>query len=821
MLAVLCSSPRPPLGVAIIGLTIAMLSWMLHLLPYIMFCGMITLSVWPSSHPPPPEVTYQPVYGLPNHVHVVYTRVGPKEAWSFNLDAELRILVFLLAIPVTSVVDNVLFYPARRFFLGTIECWFDMRYVHPAQMTGSWPDTWTPIFNALRSCEFVADFIDSVTGKSSGPSLAHTAETHRRGGSNSLAQSTEQRVPSRQRKRTSSPEPIVHSTLECTTNAPRTRKTFISRPRVSSQSPWKANGLGGISPVSKNLSRIVGTLFHHPPPRKPTIRRRTNLMAKAPSPRVAPHILDRLWSKNEHNVKPAYASMPYIGTAICNSVVPWHDGAQLLRSAWDHASNHLVAVAPELGQHITERSLPLSIDSRFFPGTCEALAIEQTQFEQQRYSRPPLTSPPLPELPVETLTQEFVSDWQGEQYFQPWSMQTPLHHRFPHRDQHITPPVYGQQELVPQPFRSDPSGLDSDLVTHVQARVQHGSRVSSAPERPGADQETRVSSSPAPLPPFSSLPVAPHKQFTFQLFNHAPIFQFSQDAPRLDHNPSSAPHARPATPPMARTTTAVFVPCSTSQGESSHSVPFDAPPEAMTVALPVLQQPFWGLGVTGTFTFEVSQMTPYFDFSHHVRPPSPIPHQPSASAEQASPATSETATPDAETSTTGAKMTVDSDDDDDDSGSDSDSSDSSDSDSDSDMDSDSDSDSSDDDSDSDSDSDSSEDEDDAMATESVCKNSTRASDAPSKAQDDVQRAPADKDSSAPTPTPTNDDETDSDSDGYFEHISTPAPPGAPNDDDDDSSDEDMSDHEEEYRQYWEMFYTPRHRRQPQVSVGSV
>jgi len=174
MLAVLCSAPRPPLGVALLGLTIVMLSWILHLLPYIMFCGMITLSVWPPSHPLPPDVMYYPVNGHTNQVHMVYTRVGSqpaKEARSFELNAGFRILVFLLAIPVTSVIENAFFRPARSIFLRTVECWFDMRYVHPAQMTGSWPDTWTPIFNALRSCEFVADFIDGATGRNPGEFL--------------------------------------------------------------------------------------------------------------------------------------------------------------------------------------------------------------------------------------------------------------------------------------------------------------------------------------------------------------------------------------------------------------------------------------------------------------------------------------------------------------------------------------------------------------------------------------------------------------------------------------------------------------------------
>ena len=166
MLAVLCSSPRPPLGVALLGFTIMIFSWLLHLLPYITFCGMIALSLWPPSHPLPPDVTYYPGDGRPNQVYMVYTNAVSQS--SFELNADLRILVFLLAIPVTTVVENAIFYPVRSFFLRTVECWFDMRYVHPAQFTGTWPDTWTPILNSLRSFEFVAEFIDGVTGRNSG-----------------------------------------------------------------------------------------------------------------------------------------------------------------------------------------------------------------------------------------------------------------------------------------------------------------------------------------------------------------------------------------------------------------------------------------------------------------------------------------------------------------------------------------------------------------------------------------------------------------------------------------------------------------------------
>ncbi|KAH9044192.1 hypothetical protein EDB84DRAFT_1470675, partial [Lactarius hengduanensis] len=464
MLAVLCSSPRPPFGVALLGFTIVILRWMLHLLPYIMFCGMITLSVWPPSHPLPPDVTYYPVNGHPNQVHM-----SSGSSFSCSLSRS------------HSLVENAFFRPARSIFLRTIECWFDMRYVHPAQISGSWPDTWTPIFNALRSCEFVADFIDGATSRNSGPSLPTR-------GSHSIAQPAEQRETSRQCKRASNPDPVVHSKPEGATDTHRPRKTFVSPPHVSPQSPWKANGLG-----------------------------------------------------HEDNIAPAWASMSSLGTVIRNSQTHWHDGTQLLHSTWDHVSNYVVTAVPELGEHIAEGSLPLSMGSRFLPGTCEALTIEQTQFEQQRcwgYVRSPLTSLPLPEPSVQTLPPNFVSDWQEKQYIQPRSMQTPVHHGFPYQDQHITtPPVYRRQELDHRFFHGFPSGLDSITL------VQHGPHVySDIPEWTMADQEPifeqRASLAPvmeSPLP-FSSLPIGSQEKFTFQSLDNLPLFEFSEDAPLLDHS---------------------------------------------------------------------------------------------------------------------------------------------------------------------------------------------------------------------------------------------------------------------------------------------
>ena len=81
-----------------------------------------------------------------------------------ELNACLRILFILFSVPATAILENMLFRPTRDLFLQTVEAWFEMRYVQPVLATGSWPDTWTPILSALRSFQFVADFIDGVAG---------------------------------------------------------------------------------------------------------------------------------------------------------------------------------------------------------------------------------------------------------------------------------------------------------------------------------------------------------------------------------------------------------------------------------------------------------------------------------------------------------------------------------------------------------------------------------------------------------------------------------------------------------------------------------
>jgi len=153
------------LGVALLGLLITAISSTLHLLPYLIFCSIIVLSIWVPSRPADPKVVYYPVDGYSQQVYAVYTSSATPPAdenGSFELNACLGILLFVLSIPVTSILENLLIRPIRDLFLQTVEYWFNIRYVQPLLATGSWPDTWIPLLNALRSFPFVADFIDGV-----------------------------------------------------------------------------------------------------------------------------------------------------------------------------------------------------------------------------------------------------------------------------------------------------------------------------------------------------------------------------------------------------------------------------------------------------------------------------------------------------------------------------------------------------------------------------------------------------------------------------------------------------------------------------------
>jgi len=97
ILAVLCFTPRPPLGVSLLGLFITAISSTLYLLPCIIFCNIIVLSIWVPSRPADIKVIYYPVDGYSQHVYADLTSDATPpadESGSFELNACLGVLFF-------------------------------------------------------------------------------------------------------------------------------------------------------------------------------------------------------------------------------------------------------------------------------------------------------------------------------------------------------------------------------------------------------------------------------------------------------------------------------------------------------------------------------------------------------------------------------------------------------------------------------------------------------------------------------------------------------------------------------------------------------
>ncbi|KAH9979124.1 hypothetical protein BGW80DRAFT_1455779 [Lactifluus volemus] len=384
MIAVLFSARHPPLGVALLGLLIAVLDGTLHLLPYIVFCSMIALSFWvPSSH--------------------------SIETEAFNMSADLRILIFLLALPVSSIGENILFRSARHLFLETVVCWFEMRYVQPAHATGIWPDTWSPIMNAFRSCEFVAGFLDGVMGEDSDLNSAHVKGVP---AEDNQASKSDSRLSRCEGLRTCPAEKKPSSSLRTAQNKGRrkrghkhnvrfepvgressldvrpSRKTFISCPRVSPLSPWATNDSGVLSPVTKNLSRVAGLLFHHRTPRKPIItRHHFNFKATAHPARTPTNLgfyfsyHSRLWARSEDQ-----DTRVSDNASFCDPVQPV--------------------------ECVSEGLQPTFKPSRYLPWTHEASAINVIPPDQQQ-CRQPSHMPQVPESTIRTTQLPFLSTSTG------------------------------------------------------------------------------------------------------------------------------------------------------------------------------------------------------------------------------------------------------------------------------------------------------------------------------------------------------------------------------------------------------------------------
>ncbi|KAI0297878.1 hypothetical protein B0F90DRAFT_850576 [Multifurca ochricompacta] len=329
----------------------------------------------------------------------------------------------------------------------------------------------------------------------------------------------------------------------------------------------------GSSPTPKNVSRVVAILFHHPPPRKPVIRRRINLKTSAPSTRASytdhePPCPSNPWTrdKDPHTlVSDGWPPVSSLKTAICNTVSFWTENGEQIRSACQHIASHLVVKTPE---YTSETILPLSIGNGYLLGTCEALAIEQAQLEQQRcweYARSPHVMQ-IPELPIQqTYPQCFASDWQVEQHvpLQPTQMPGPCHEVVPYQEQQRNtfyeqhhqlalsgpPPINTELSFYSPYPQSDFRAIDltqhhnTHMDFHVPERPMDGSSHAFPVQKQRAAHSALEST---PWPVLGSLLPAPQEQFAFRPFDYGPQFEFSEEAPGQTVSGFSSP----CTPPL-------------------------------------------------------------------------------------------------------------------------------------------------------------------------------------------------------------------------------------------------------------------------------
>ena len=372
------------------------------------------------------------------------------------------------------------------------------------------------------------------------------------------------------------------------------------------------------SPILKNLSRIVGILFHYPPPRKPVLRRRFNIKTRALSARTT--------NVNFYPLPHTTPSAPIFSptSATCGSMISTPD----------------VIKAPEQLESFSSGSAPPSIRVKYLSRTCEA--IGQTQLTQRpenaqvhnyvsQLLKPSILMRPRP----------FVSSWQEQQ---PIQAQYTLFPTFrtepPYQKQHI--PVYNPQAAVPAP--SNASELlfecietDFDMMDFQQQQVSDRMDLDCPQQptleglhKPLAQEQYTFSSLESTLPVFSSFRPPPH-QFAYGRFADAPQSQFPNDAPRLSSSDCSSLHAPPVlecvmAPPSASNVmgTSLPPPQPIASEQPASAVPYSPdwtryqPPATLASVsqhriVSLLQAP----KATETLTFNVLPDTaaPHFDFS--------------------------------------------------------------------------------------------------------------------------------------------------------------------------------------------------------------
>ncbi|KAH9963779.1 hypothetical protein BC827DRAFT_1266128 [Russula dissimulans] len=630
MLAVLCRASCPPLGVALLGLFITALSWTLRLLPYITLYGMIILSIWIPSHPAEPDVIYHPVHGHPNHIYMRSAfNVTPftDETKPFELNARTRALIFLLSVPVTSILEKMLFRPVRDFLLQTVQSWFYMRYVLPAQATGSWPDTWPPILNVLRSIQFVADFIDGVTGNDHSSGFPHgqkgrdtdiqppssDCDIGMCGGTALQTSPAVQKAPSSLRtvhfeerqkldsNHNRSPDSVIQSKVQESFDIPVFRKTFISPPRHSLSPPLESSvsKFRTSSAFSKNLSRVVGMLFHYSPYHKPAPRPRCSPETQAFSALSSGFICPRLSrSTPSTQISPLSTLSPNFMTA------------------------------PGRIAYISSISVPPSTRAEY-PGMCQV--VEQNQFSGCPEDVHLPYVPQLSTSSILTHTQPFVSISGEERHVQVQCMQSHAfraiayqEHRLPVDEPKLTVPTlpiaaerwFDRPAPALETMRSQSQQLsepmDLDCPQQLMPGPLHAPLVQ---ERRGSAQEL----SPPAFSPFKP----PQGQFGLSQFSEATQSQaFASDrsspnaspVPEFTSTPLAASHQGEASlessqpiPPREVSPSCAVV------GTQRH------PPPTITTR-PYFSQLLQGQKATETFTFDhlPDSVIPHFDFSNHA-----------------------------------------------------------------------------------------------------------------------------------------------------------------------------------------------------------
>ena len=321
-------------------------------------------------------------------------------------------------------------------------------------------------------------------------------------------------------------------------------------------------------PISKNLSRIVGIIFHYPAPRKPVLRPRLDLRTRVLSSRSN---VD--FERVSYSASWAPISLPRASSAGA-SVTPCSDLTKVEQAQYT-----------ENGQ-LPHAALP---------------------------SQPPILMHP----------QFFVSNLQAKQPIQTHYTQIPAFYTSSHPEQHI--PVYGPQFTFPPPpnapelpfARPEPASYLTAFQQHPSEQmdiVGHRQLIPEPLQKPQAQDHSA----------FSALESTPHvftssylqDQHAFTQFFDAPQAQFSNSPPGSSLPHCSFSHSSPVVEYMS---TPPSISHQQVRPPPSYEPGIMAPTSQSHVTQPVQDHN------AETFAFNVlpDTATPHIDFSCHPTPTRP------------------------------------------------------------------------------------------------------------------------------------------------------------------------------------------------------